>query len=1429
MKEANLAFTKVQDLFETSLFQGFVAKQNQDGESFLVIARKALSSAKDTSLVEGVIRYLKNSSHKFLLKLKNAFWEENILYFVFENFPGTTLAQVARSLSLEQKIRIFNQIVNFLSQIHEERRVFLGLNPQTILIDPTLTQCKFFDFSHSFSLGDCSSLSFSEEYLGFHSFYLAPEQTGLLNKTPSLQTDLYMLGAVAYELFASQPLFQAEDLSKMLHLHLAAKPVSLKRHNRDIPDSLDKLILRLLKKDPSKRFPHAMALFTELKKINLNYDRIISPSDYSLEDTLCFPADVIAQEPEWSDFYHSAFHAASSFFAVLKGKSGTGKTFLMEGLARDFRANGDIVVYIKPQAKFENTPFALTSVYFDDKTLLDELEDFADSIKQQALGEPGNLLFPGFAKVFRKNVLSAMHRLLFSAMEPSKEQRLLQILDFYGVMAGILERHFVFLLDDLSRVDKNSLRYLCRFYEQNEKLRGLKFIFSRAEEEHRERLYDFFPSTFRELHLKPWQVKDIEYFLKQSFDGGLEISKKKCEWFLHNTLGNPLAVKETLKFLLRSNLIYFYKNTWYLDEDKISSIAVLPDVSRLFGQYLSVFDEGEKYYLALAALLGRRFTFKEIRDLTLRYENFKDTSWGECVSYFFGSLEQASNLGISENFLPGNFIEMEVKQRIEGELCAVLQKACKYQLLSWEETSYEDYYFFSHRYFYENLERFIPQLSKNKLHALKARMLMEYYHENQDEGIYQVVFHYNQIESDSKLFYYQKLYYNNLAYQKALADRSTDKAIYYLREIVDYSLRVGFMDQFIIRLQLKLSQYLILQAQFSKAQEYLELALKSAQENRWSNEEQQVYLQNASVNYYLKKPDATLELYQKVMNLAREKDLPLESSMALTYIGATYFFSSEFEKASGYFNEAVKIAKPHKSLDMIFSHGMLGWQYLWQGQLKKAFLQLKILKQQIGVEEDSIILSSYYHICAVIYALSGVNLNKALHYSYLASWHARKAESPLFEYSAYASRMWAFFFQGDEIKALRAIHKAQEIGRSHQIWVGFSYFQACQCEIYFRRGDYSQAYQMALEELDKPAHQEDKSVAMIYLKIIAAYHILRSEDDLASASLEKGLTLYRETGLGLFGVPLLFLKRFFLAGREAGEELLALEAEIRELSLSHEGIELIFERSRSLEEILKENVLDQGQPSVFSPINSFKEKMQLKNIMRLSDHLSRTKNIHELLQVMLKKFIEMTGAQRGALILVNQVVPGHGFKFVQNIELLSDDFEIPARIIEEVKSTRLGLTYTSSYPHSHPGLSDAGICSLLCEPLLYGAEVLGIIYLDHLELKNLFSEEDQQLLRIFTLQAAVAVKNASLVRQIGVPTLELSPGDQKKISLRHDLTKREMEVLLLLLKGQSNRQISEQSFISMSTVKTHISHIYEKMRIQNREQLVKLCQEVKQG
>ena len=75
---------------------------------------------------------------------------------------------------------------------------------------------------------------------------------------------------------------------------------------------------------------------------------------------------------------------------------------------------------------------------------------------------------------------------------------------------------------------------------------------------------------------------------------------------------------------------------------------------------------------------------------------------------------------------------------------------------------------------------------------------------------------------------------------------------------------------------------------------------------------------------------------------------------------------------------------------------------------------------------------------------------------------------------------------------------------------------------------------------------------------------------------------------------------------------------------------------------------------------------------------------------------------------------------------------------------------------------------------------------------------------------------------IAKQVLTLFSNQHKSKENEFDLTKREQEILTLLVQGYSYNKISEKCFISYSTVNSHISHIYEKLHVNNKTEAINL-------
>jgi PAS domain S-box-containing protein len=94
--------------------------------------------------------------------------------------------------------------------------------------------------------------------------YIAPEQTGRMNRRVDRRADLYALGATFYEMLTGAPPFSCRDPLELLHAHAARRPHTPAVVNVRVPTVLSNIVVKLLSKMPEWRYQSADALRADL-------------------------------------------------------------------------------------------------------------------------------------------------------------------------------------------------------------------------------------------------------------------------------------------------------------------------------------------------------------------------------------------------------------------------------------------------------------------------------------------------------------------------------------------------------------------------------------------------------------------------------------------------------------------------------------------------------------------------------------------------------------------------------------------------------------------------------------------------------------------------------------------------------------------------------------------------------------------------------------------------------------------------------------------------------------------------------------------------------------------------------------------------------------------------------------------------------------
>jgi len=238
---------KVRDVFALESNQYYVIKIPQTKD----YNQRFLREGRILKKLEG---------HRAAIHLIEMVKHEEKLVLVQEFVDGVTLeSRLERPMTEGQREGIMLQLVDVVAFAHERNIIHRDIKPANVIVKSD-GSVKLLDFGIAKEL---KSEPYSRTSVGTKPF-MAPEQ--ILGKSEK-RSDLWALGVLMYQLYTGYLPFYDEIEKEMMEKILEAEPVLPREYNEKIDPAIEAVILRLLQKDPSRRYQSAQELLVELKRI----------------------------------------------------------------------------------------------------------------------------------------------------------------------------------------------------------------------------------------------------------------------------------------------------------------------------------------------------------------------------------------------------------------------------------------------------------------------------------------------------------------------------------------------------------------------------------------------------------------------------------------------------------------------------------------------------------------------------------------------------------------------------------------------------------------------------------------------------------------------------------------------------------------------------------------------------------------------------------------------------------------------------------------------------------------------------------------------------------------------------------------------------------------------------------------------------------
>jgi predicted ATPase/signal transduction histidine kinase len=559
---------------------------------------------------------------------------------VLERFAGVSLDRLPDApLGPGRFLRLAIAVAGALGEVHARGVIHKDIKPTNILFDEGRDLAKITDFGiSSRAPREEAPVAWPAQIEGTLA-YMAPEQTGRMNRSVDRRADLYSLGVTFYQLVTGRLPFLAGDAAELVHSHIARAPQPPGEVVPQLPGAISGIIMKLLAKAPEARYQSAEGLKADLERCLAQWraeSRVDSflLGERDVSDRLEVPQALYGREADLTQLreaWRRVAETGATEVVLVRGPAGVGKSSLVRELQRSLAADGALFLAGKFDLYGRDRPYAAIAEALRG-VVLDVLTESDDAISawrarvQAAVGPYGQIIVDLVPQA--ELVLGKQPPLVELPPAQGGVRLLGAVRRFLGAFVAD-GRPLVLFLDDLQWADAQSLALMADLAGGPETRHLLVMGAYRPTE--------VAPShplvaaleqlravgvAITELELGPLGPGELATLVADAFPSGIADGAALAGLLHEKTGGNAFFVGQFLTQLHRDRLIQLDRASqrWRWDQREIEARAYTDNVVELMVAKLDQLPASAREALILAACVGGSVDAATLAELAGRSE-----------------------------------------------------------------------------------------------------------------------------------------------------------------------------------------------------------------------------------------------------------------------------------------------------------------------------------------------------------------------------------------------------------------------------------------------------------------------------------------------------------------------------------------------------------------------------------------------------------------------------------------------------------------------------------------------------------------------------------------------------------------------------------------------------------------------------------------